>query len=36
VIAKLKAKGIRVVLFMGPEAENMVLAKAGGADRVEL
>jgi pyridoxine 5-phosphate synthase len=36
VIAKLKAKGIRVVLFMDPEAENMVLAKEVGADRVEL
>ncbi|WP_219703341.1 pyridoxine 5'-phosphate synthase [Marinomonas lutimaris] len=36
VIAKLKAKGIRVVLFMDPEPENMVLAKEVGADRVEL
>tara|TARA_R110001632_G_scaffold7382_2_gene29413 strand:- start:60358 stop:61011 length:654 start_codon:yes stop_codon:yes gene_type:complete len=36
VIAKLKAKGIRVVLFMDPDAENMVLAKEVGADRVEL
>ncbi|MGO2513278.1 pyridoxine 5'-phosphate synthase [Marinomonas polaris] len=36
VIAKLKAKGIRVVLFMDPEAENMALAKEVGADRVEL
>ena len=36
VIAKLKAKGIRVVLFMDPEAENMALAKEIGADRVEL
>ncbi|NLQ16112.1 pyridoxine 5'-phosphate synthase [Marinomonas sp. M1K-6] len=36
VIAKLKEKGIRVVLFMDPEAENMALAKEVGADRVEL
>lgn len=36
VIAKLKAKGIRVVLFMDPDPENMVLAKEIGADRVEL
>ena len=36
VIAKLKAKGIRVVLFMDPEPENMTLAKDIGADRVEL
>ncbi|MBD5770228.1 pyridoxine 5'-phosphate synthase [Marinomonas colpomeniae] len=36
VIAKLKAKGIRVVLFMDPDAENMALAKEVGADRVEL
>ncbi|QUX92386.1 pyridoxine 5'-phosphate synthase [Marinomonas sp. A3A] len=36
VIAKLKAKGIRVVLFMDPEPENMMLAKEVGADRVEL
>lgn len=36
VIAKLKAKGIRVVLFMDPEPENMVLAREVGADRVEL
>ena len=36
VIAKLKAKGIRVVLFMDPEPENMALAKDIGADRVEL
>ena len=36
VIAKLKAKGIRVVLFMDPVPENMVLAKEVGADRVEL
>lgn len=36
VIAMLKEKGIRVVLFMDPEPENMALAKAVGADRVEL
>ena len=36
VIAKLKAKGIRVVLFMDPDAERMTLAKEVGADRVEL
>lgn len=36
VIAKLREKGIRVVLFMDPEAENMALAKEVGADRVEL
>ncbi|MGO2353408.1 MAG: pyridoxine 5'-phosphate synthase [Marinomonas foliarum] len=36
VIAKLKAKGIRVVLFMDPDAESMALAKEVGADRVEL
>ena len=36
VIAKLKAKGIRVVLFMDPDAEKMTLAKEVGADRVEL
>lgn len=36
VIAKLKAKGIRVVLFMDPDPENMALAKEVGADRVEL
>ncbi len=36
VIAKLKQKGIRVVLFMDPVAENMQLAKDIGADRVEL
>ncbi|WOD06958.1 pyridoxine 5'-phosphate synthase [Marinomonas sp. GJ51-6] len=36
VIAKLKAKGIRVVLFMDPDPENMALAKEIGADRVEL
>lgn len=36
VIAKLQEKGIRVVLFMDPVAENMALAKNIGADRVEL
>lgn len=36
VIAKLKEKNIRVVLFMDPNPENMALAKAVGADRVEL
>ncbi|ADZ90761.1 pyridoxine 5'-phosphate synthase [Marinomonas mediterranea] len=36
VIGKLKAQGIRVVLFMDPIAENMKLAKEVGADRVEL
>ncbi|MCV2402328.1 pyridoxine 5'-phosphate synthase [Marinomonas sp. C2222] len=36
VIAKLKEKGIRVVLFMDPVAENMAIAKEVGADRVEL
>lgn len=36
VIAKLKAKGIRIVLFMDPDPENMALAKEVGADRVEL
>lgn len=36
VINKLKAQGIRVVLFMDPDADNMALAKEVGADRVEL
>ncbi|MFD1384857.1 pyridoxine 5'-phosphate synthase [Rhodanobacter aciditrophus] len=36
VIAKLRDKGIRVVLFMDPVPENMTLAKSVGADRVEL
>lgn len=36
VIAKLKQKGIRVVLFMDPVPEKMKLAKEIGADRVEL
>ncbi|MFT2111920.1 pyridoxine 5'-phosphate synthase [Marinomonas sp. 2405UD68-3] len=36
IIAKLKDKGIRVVLFMDPDPESMVLAKDIGADRVEL
>ncbi len=36
IIAKLKDKGIRVVLFMDPDPESMMLAKDIGADRVEL
>lgn len=36
VVAKLREKNIRVVLFMDPIPENMALAKAVGADRVEL
>lgn len=36
VIAKLKEKGIRAVLFMDPDPDNMILAKEVGADRVEL
>ncbi|TYL48185.1 pyridoxine 5'-phosphate synthase [Marinomonas sp. IMCC 4694] len=36
VIAQLKAKGIRVVLFMDPDADSMAMAKEVGADRVEL
>lgn len=36
IVAELKALGIRVSLFMDPEPENMVLAKALAADRVEL
>lgn len=36
IIAKLKDLGIRVVLFMDPEADQMPLAKDVGADRVEL
>ncbi|MEO9654972.1 pyridoxine 5'-phosphate synthase [Marinomonas sp.] len=36
VIDKLKAQGIRVVLFMDPDADNMAMAKEIGADRVEL
>lgn len=36
VIARLKEKGIRAVLFMDPNPDNMALAKAVGADRVEL
>lgn len=36
VIAKLKAKGIRVALFMDPDADSMAMAKEVGADRVEL
>jgi len=36
IVAELKDLGIRVSLFMDPEPENMALAKALGADRVEL
>lgn len=36
VISKLKAKGIRVSLFMDPSPEEISMAKAIGADRVEL
>ena len=36
IIAELKGLGIRVSLFMDPVPEDMVLAKALGADRVEL
>ncbi len=36
IVAELKALGIRVSLFMDPEPENVILAKALGADRVEL
>lgn len=36
IVAELKALGIRVSLFMDPEPENMILAKALDADRVEL
>ena len=35
-IAKAKAAGVRVSLFMDPVAENMHLAREVGADRVEL
>jgi pyridoxine 5-phosphate synthase len=35
-IAELKALGVRVSLFMDPEPETMHLARAAGADRVEL
>lgn len=35
-IERLKAKDIRVSLFMDPEPDNMALAAAVGADRVEL
>ena len=35
-IAEAKALGVRVSLFMDPEPEAMALAKAVGADRVEL
>ena len=36
IVAELKDLGIRVSLFMDPEPENMILAKALAADRVEL
>lgn len=36
VISKLQEKGIRVSLFMDPVPEQMALAKATGAERVEL
>lgn len=36
IVAELKDLGIRVSLFMDPEPENMILAKALDADRVEL
>lgn len=36
IVAELKDLGIRVSLFMDPEPENMALAKALDADRVEL
>ena len=36
IIAKLTDRGIRVALFMDPNPESMSLAKAIGADRVEL
>lgn len=36
VIDRLKEQGIRVVLFMDPDPDQMALAKAVGADRVEL
>ncbi|GAB3477995.1 pyridoxine 5'-phosphate synthase [Marinomonas epiphytica] len=36
IIQKLQEKGIRAVLFMDPDADNMALAKEVGADRVEL
>ncbi|MCZ2723395.1 pyridoxine 5'-phosphate synthase [Marinomonas sp. 15G1-11] len=36
IIARLKDKGIRVVLFMDPDSESMQMAKNIGADRVEL
>ncbi|WP_191600309.1 pyridoxine 5'-phosphate synthase [Marinomonas algicola] len=36
IIGKLKDKGIRVVLFMDPDPENMIMAKNIGANRVEL
>ncbi|MGH8630542.1 MAG: pyridoxine 5'-phosphate synthase [Burkholderiales bacterium] len=36
VIAELKVLGVRVSLFMDPEPETIKLARAAGADRVEL
>ena len=36
VIAELNALGVRVSLFMDPEPDQMVAARAAGADRVEL
>jgi pyridoxine 5-phosphate synthase len=36
VIAQARAAGVRVSLFMDPEPEQMALARAVGADRVEL
>ena len=36
VVAKLKAAGIRSSIFMDPVAADMALAKATGADRIEL
>ena len=35
-ITELKALGVRVSLFMDPEPDTMTLARAAGADRVEL
>jgi len=36
IIAELKSLGVRVSLFMDPEPEQIHLAKAVGADRIEL
>ena len=36
VVAEIRSLGVRVSLFMDPEAESMQAAKAVGADRVEL